>query len=1055
MTRFRSRSQAYRRLSRTGQARRGFALIIALTLMSFLLLLLLTMGVLAQTEMHSLEHQMSVLRAREMARFGLIQAVGELQKATADDRYIVASGAFDSGSTWEKRHWLGVWDNTGSRTGDWLVSHQAGNTPDITTDPPVNSSGNSTDSDFIVLAGGHSVDTGRDVGANGSTANGIPDDVVVAEKVPVIQNANTVGNYAWWVSDESSKTCLPVKNRVSEINGLSPTQKNMINQSMGQMPGVDSILDDPSDMNTPDIADIHRIIDSNQIQFIQYVDTDVAARHFHDFTAGKRGVLIDTINGGLRKNIQTLVDTDPGNNAAFFSSAPYTSDIFTNGVFDDYLNTAKNTLSQTIPGYDPAMQPSFTTGGAGLPGMGKPLHTGTPVITEFIIRWAVFSRKASGTLFKPSLRFYVDIELYNPWPWPIQLSNNNDLRAYTVMVEGMPEIRFRNTTRGYTTTWFKIDDIYQSSGSDRETSSWLEIDVTAGGNRTGIPILNPGEVYRLADPDPTNQPQGLWKGNNINQDIGLRASDPGGPGNVGTNDTIVVELRPPNNDSSLAKYSVRLIEGHSAGRDDTHPIAEVRNIPYTNSTVTYQFASAGTSSPAYIQGDGYSSDIDVSDTYIFAYHFRMQGSSVNVDAQNVEWLGSADVRNPSIDYDGTYYSADGTMKNYSDIIDIAAENPININSNLSSVFSNLDLFADPQPRNQVAGLYQDLRYTDIPTREPVVISDLRHAQLFKCPPLALGSGKGGGIPRSVPGSNINQAFDLYFLSTVPANTSQWNPSMDTPLQNTQLVYTPQAGSSPNNTDLRDYDAAQHFMIRDPLNVNSLSVDAWRALLSQETTGWFYLDTNGNPQMNNTLANAFFRFPFAAFYKTPFHLDDEIAGMNLSQKRNLWKQNFRSMNTPDANDQIGQLASRLVDYIRENGPFHSISEFLNTRIPATGEPILQQAIDDVGPAYKDFATTTPINDGIIPYAPTFISDGEVFARISPYLTAHADTFTIRSYGDISHPLTGETQSRAYLEARIQRLTEKSDGSNAIDPSDSVLNARRLQIVSIKWLNTGDI
>ena len=80
-------------VSRTARSSQGFALVLALSLMAFVLLLLLSMSALLRVEIMNSSQQQQYLLARQNALVGLYQAVGELQQAAGPDQRVTATGA--------------------------------------------------------------------------------------------------------------------------------------------------------------------------------------------------------------------------------------------------------------------------------------------------------------------------------------------------------------------------------------------------------------------------------------------------------------------------------------------------------------------------------------------------------------------------------------------------------------------------------------------------------------------------------------------------------------------------------------------------------------------------------------------------------------------------------------------------------------------------------------------------------------------------------------------------------------------------------------------------
>ena len=100
---------------RVSHSQGGFALVVALSLMSFVLLLVLSITTLVQVESQSSQASIKQLQAEQNALLGVNIALGELQKSVGpDQRVTVASEMFDSTpevtqiSGVSSRHYTGV-----------------------------------------------------------------------------------------------------------------------------------------------------------------------------------------------------------------------------------------------------------------------------------------------------------------------------------------------------------------------------------------------------------------------------------------------------------------------------------------------------------------------------------------------------------------------------------------------------------------------------------------------------------------------------------------------------------------------------------------------------------------------------------------------------------------------------------------------------------------------------------------------------------------------------------------------------------------------------------
>lgn len=192
-------------MSARSGTRRGFALLLTLALLSFVLLLLLGLGAVVRLEAQAAANAGEIARARANARLALRIAIGQLQRHTGGDGMVTARADVASASLAQPA-WTGVWresDSGGAVT--WLVS---GNeiaplalTPDAT------------------LSGADDIWLLR---RNLSAAEQVRARRVSIDAVLPGENfARTVGRYAFWVSDESLKLSMNVRTDVAPPPGYA------------------------------------------------------------------------------------------------------------------------------------------------------------------------------------------------------------------------------------------------------------------------------------------------------------------------------------------------------------------------------------------------------------------------------------------------------------------------------------------------------------------------------------------------------------------------------------------------------------------------------------------------------------------------------------------------------------------------------------------------------------------------------------------------------------------------------------------------------------------
>jgi Tfp pilus assembly protein PilX len=263
--------------------------------------------------------------------------------------------------------------------------------------------------------------------------------------------------------------------------------------------------------------------------------------------------------------------------------------------------------------------------------------------------------------------------------------------------------------------------------------------------------------------------------------------------------------------------------------------------------------------------------------------------------------------------------------------------------------------------------------------------------------------------------------------------------------------------------------AGSLMVDGTFNINSVSVEAWKAFLS---------GANNMPVLNNHLENGsssvqqnnggvvFSRFsiPNQSDYGTGIQNDD-------------WE-GYRLLDQVEIND----LAVEIVRIIKERGPFYSVADFINRSLTTSGDNwkagVLQLAIDLAGlndgitgsgapvaktggSASESFVTPTAgpeVNKaGMIGY----LLQSDLLNQIGPFISNRSNTFKIRTYGESGNLTSGSQPAKAYLEAVIQQLPEYVDGTESPETVITDLNVtnesfgRKFRIVSITWLNEDEI
>ena len=317
-----------------------------------------------------------------------------------------------------------------------------------------------------------------------------------------------------------------------------------------------------------------------------------------------------------------------------------------------------------------------------------------------------------------------------------------------------------------------------------------------------------------------------------------------------------------------------------------------------------------------------------------------------------------------------------------------------------------------------------------------------------------------------------EAFSNFMDGSEPLLSQAFTPHLGNSATVDEVAGDLFSGGTPNDTAYLK--AAQYQLVQGAFNVNSTSIPAWKArlaamrgskvpVLKLDGGNVETVSTKDTPILSMTLPNA---------------EAVDVSGDLFSDegKENRWN-GFRELT--DA--QLEGLAARIVDQVRERGPFLSMSEFVNRRVGPTSEKTefgalelaIQKAglneeiypnqipvsMSDISGTEYGFATPEVVVGNPAAGAPGWISQGDLMKVLEPAATVRADTFVIRVCGEARD---GDEVTRAYAEAVVQRFPEYIDpamepSENAYDGSNQANKTfgRRLEIVSFRWLSKAEI
>lgn len=279
--------------------------------------------------------------------------------------------------------------------------------------------------------------------------------------------------------------------------------------------------------------------------------------------------------------------------------------------------------------------------------------------------------------------------------------------------------------------------------------------------------------------------------------------------------------------------------------------------------------------------------------------------------------------------------------------------------------------------------------------------------------------------------------------------------------------------------------ASRLMVKGMFNVNSTSLEAWKALLKHsKQTRVPYLNENGVTVLDDSTGNS----PYPR---------TSIAG----ESNGLTEEETLTGYAALTDIQIEALAREIITEIRERGPFLSLSEFINRKLEDDTSAdskalagVLQQALDNLSksdnddenpylalqslapdithtqndqpPGPTDWEFLEAANGSPLFGIPGWIRQADLLKPLAPLLSARDDTFKIRAYGDTRSPSNpNKILAKAWCEVVIQRTAEFMDSTDSpatrlkdFSEESKEINemlGRRYKVISFRWLGEDEI
>ncbi|CAM2949945.1 hypothetical protein [Rariglobus hedericola] len=544
----------------------GFALLITITLLAFLVLLLVSLASLTRVETQVASNNQQISQARQNALMALNIAVGQLQKFTGPDQRTTARA--DMNAAWVVTNtyaatnvngrWLGAYGNgapvdttyalkpsqipatlTGANADakgsqakllNWLVSGNEGTVFDPSSTATVGADGHIvaapssityTPASAVDLTTASATPATADtqallVGANSATA---PSDYVAAPLVPINAAAGTVpglttaapiGRYAWWVGDEGAKARvnLPMASAAQAPQAFVSAQRTAIElmDRQNQVGGTNATDLIGTTAYDPALTTLPNLVSPKQLSMLTptaATTLPVALKvRFHDLTASSTTVLADAYAGGLKKDLSAVLATG--------AASPLNS---------DYLFTPENTVSTDsfgVPSWGQLRSFAQTMSSSGvLPTSQMVLPTSTrigiaPVMTYVALGMKFVAPQGVAVNSPIRLAVFPMVVLWNPYTStiPQHTYEVGIIRRFGDSVAPTPRTLARIAVDGVT----KQDINFTKNLLTTGTTTYIrfKVQLPAGGIPPGASLVftlpTGGDAYTTPSPPTAGQP---------------------------------------------------------------------------------------------------------------------------------------------------------------------------------------------------------------------------------------------------------------------------------------------------------------------------------------------------------------------------------------------------------------------------------------------------------------------------------------------------------------------------------------------------------------------
>lgn len=327
----------------------------------------------------------------------------------------------------------------------------------------------------------------------------------------------------------------------------------------------------------------------------------------------------------------------------------------------------------------------------------------------------------------------------------------------------------------------------------------------------------------------------------------------------------------------------------------------------------------------------------------------------------------------------------------------------------------------------------------------------------------------GITPQSTPAFAANKdqkTFAIeFFEGTQDLPVVRYRP-VKGDLEASELVTPFFSGVTPTQEAITNL--ASHLRVDGLFNINSTSVEAWKALLgSLKDRPIVVRDESGA----ESIAAKDGKTPVTNIGAPRDVIIEDDSGLDPEQwygRRVL------------SDDELASLAQGIVKEVRKRGPFLSLADFVNRRVGTDTDlaraGAIQNALDSDDVTINQnqnsdraVDSTTAgrfafpeAEEGAKNYgAPSIVKQGDILTPIAPVLSARSDSFIIRAYGEALDN-QGNVAARAWCEAIVERDREYVDPADSPETLPAALTkeinqgfGRRFNMISFRWLNSSEI